>query len=76
MMELRPRQGNLRLVFRLFKSYARLAFPCRGLNPIIDSITLQTVSVLTVCYTYSEWIQGAATLPFSFLPPFSIGANA
>ena len=44
---LRPRQGN-RLVFRLFKSYARLAsirlkqsenereISCRGLNPIID----------------------------------------
>ena len=47
MMGLRPRQGNLRLVFRLFKSYARQAslktsmrFPCLGLNPIIDSISL------------------------------------
>ena len=47
-----PRQGNLRLLFRLFKSVARqvrirlnnlktsLTFPCRGLNPIIDSINL------------------------------------
>ena len=34
MMGLRPRQGNLRLVFRLF-SLMR-GFPCRGLNPIID----------------------------------------
>ena len=52
MKELRPQQGNLRLVFRLFKSYAwqashktknlktSLRFPCLGLNPIIDSISL------------------------------------
>ena len=46
---MRPRQGNLRLVFRLFKSYARprirlnnlktsLRFPCLGFNPNIDSV--------------------------------------
>ena len=32
MMVLRPGQGNLRQVFRLFS----LRFPCRGLNTIID----------------------------------------
>ena len=36
MMGLRPRQGNLRLVFRLFSLMRDLRFPCRGLNPIID----------------------------------------
>ena len=49
MMGLRPLQGNLRLVFRLFKSYdlrlnnlkTSLKFPCVGLNPIIDSISLK-----------------------------------
>ena len=48
-MVLRPRQGNLRQVFWLLKSHARLCqawdlnnlkmslrFPCRGLNTIID----------------------------------------
>ena len=48
MMVLRLRQGNLRLVFRLFSLMRGLPsirlnnlemsrrFPCRGLNPIID----------------------------------------
>ena len=44
MMELRPRQENLRLVFRLFSLMPglhnnlkmSLGFPCRVLNPIID----------------------------------------
>ena len=52
MMGLRPLQGNLRLVFRLFSLMlskprirlnnlkTSLRFPCRGLNPIIDSINL------------------------------------
>ena len=53
MTVLRPRQGNLMLVFRLFKSHARqsltwdlnnlktcLRFPCLSLNTIIDSISL------------------------------------
>ena len=53
MMGLRPRQGNPRLVFILFKSYAlqashkrlnnlktTLRFPCLGLNPIIDSVII------------------------------------
>ena len=35
-MGLRPRQGNLRLVFRLLSLMRGLRFPCRGLNPIID----------------------------------------
>ena len=52
----RPRQGNLRLVFRLFKSHPRqslgldlnnlktcLRFPSLGLNPIIDSSILLIV---------------------------------
>ena len=52
MMVLMPRQGNLRLVFRLFVLYSAkprirlnnlktcLRFPCLGLNTIIDSINL------------------------------------
>ena len=52
MIRLRPRQGNLRLVSRLFSLMrgkpcirlnnlkTSLRFPCRGLNPIIDSISL------------------------------------
>ena len=55
-MVLRPWQGNLRLVFRLFVSCSAqprmrlnnlktcLRFPCLGLNTIIDSITLVLVS--------------------------------
>ena len=52
MMVLRPRQENLRLVFRLFVSCSAkprmrlydlktyLRFPCPGLNTFIDSISL------------------------------------
>ena len=42
MMVLRPRQGNIRQVFIVFKSHANnlnLRFHCRGLNTIIDYIS-------------------------------------
>ena len=56
MMDLRSKQGNFRLNFRLFKSYARirlnnleisLRFPCLGLNSIIDSINLIIAAIMS-----------------------------
>ena len=61
-MGLRSRQGNLRLVFRLFNTLMQglpsirlnnlktsLRFPCLGLNPIIDSINIHSLLRLSVC---------------------------
>ena len=47
MMGLRQRQGNLRLVSRLFKSYARP--PCLCLNPIIDRLNNLKTSLRFPC---------------------------
>ena len=61
MMGLRPRQGNLRLVFRLSKSYA-----CLGLNPIIDSINLKRLLEITsdiIAFNFKILIREAFWFP-------------
>ena len=43
MMVLRPRQGNLRFIFRLFKSYARQASLKTKNKPEISFVSASTV---------------------------------